>query len=128
QTLCASSPPSVEHPPSSTLGAPSIVPPVCAGAHDVTVRDTYPNAVVVLFRNGSPAGMAGGVVGDLTMSLGAGATWALGDEIRVLQYVTSVVSPLSSPVFADCAAENVLTQHNDNARSGSYPVETHLTP
>lgn len=128
QKLCSTSPPSVSVPPSANLNAPVIVPPVCAGTHYVTVRNTYPNSVVVLFRNGVIAGMAGGVLGDLKMALGGGATWALGDEIHVIQYVGSVISPPSSSIFADCAPENVLTQHNDNSRSGSYPVETKLKP
>jgi hypothetical protein len=31
-------------------------------------------------------------------------------------------------VLADCAPQNVVTQHNDNSRSGAYLFETHLTP
>ncbi|HEY6305866.1 MAG TPA: hypothetical protein VI488_05315 [Candidatus Angelobacter sp.] len=128
QKLCTISPPSTSVPPSTTLNAPVVVPPVCEGTHYVTVQDTYPNAIVVLFRNGAIAGMAGGVLGDLKMALGGGATWALGDEIHVVQYVGSVISPPSNSILADCAPQNVITQHNDNSRSGSYPAETHLTP
>ncbi|WP_109488503.1 LGFP repeat-containing protein [Occallatibacter savannae] len=128
QKLCTTSPPSTSQPPSTTLGAPVLVAPVCAGTHYVTVQNTYPNAIVVLFRNGMIAGMAGGVLGDLTMALGGGATWTLGDEIHVIQYVGPVISPSSTSLFADCSPSNVLTQHNDNSRSGSYRAEVHLTP
>jgi hypothetical protein len=128
QKLCSTSPPSTSVPPSSTLNAPVIVPPVCEGTHYVTVQNTYPNAIVVLFRNGVISGMAGGVLGDLKMALGNGATWALGDEIHIIQYVANVISPPSASVFADCAPQNVLTQHNDNLRSGSHPAEVVLKP
>jgi hypothetical protein len=127
QKLCTTSPPSPGVPPSSTLNAPHILPPVCEGTHYVTVRDTYPNAIVVLFRNGAIAGMAGGVLGDLKISLGGGAAWSLGDELHVIQYVGNVISPQSSSMFANCAAQNVLTQHNDNSRSGASLVESQLT-
>ncbi len=128
QKLCSSSATSTPQPPSSTLSAALIVPPVCEGGHDLTVRNTYPNAIVVLFRNGVISGMAGGILGDLKMALGGGTTWTLGDEIHVVQYVGNVISPASSSIFADCAPQNVLTQHNDNSRSGAYLAETHLTP
>jgi hypothetical protein len=128
QALCSPSPQSTPQPPSSTLNAPVIVSPVCEGTHYVTVQGTYPNSIVVLFRNGTIAGMAGGIVGDLKMALGAGAVWTLGDEIHVVQYVVNVVSPPSNSVFADCDTHGVLTQHNDNSRSGAYTAETSLTP
>lgn len=128
QALCSTSPHSPPQPPSSTLNAPVLVPPVCAGSHYVTVQGTYPNAIVVLFRNGTIAGMAGGILGDLKMALGAGATFTEGDEIHVIQYVVSVISPASNSLFADCDKRNVITQHNDNSRSGSYPAESTLIP
>jgi hypothetical protein len=128
QKLCSISPPSIPQPPSFTLKAPTIVPPVCEGTHYVTVRDTYPNSIVVLFRNGVIAGMAGGILGDLTMALGGGLTFSLGDEIHVIQYVGSVISPASSSVFANCSPQNAVTQHNDNRRSGANLAETRLTP
>lgn len=128
QKLCSISPPSSSQPPSSNLNAPIIVPPVCEGTRYVTVRDTYPNSIVVLFRNGVISGMAGGILGDLKMALGGGMTFSLGDEIRVIQYVGNIISPTSSPVFANCSPQNVLTQHNDNRRSGANLAETLLTP
>jgi hypothetical protein len=126
QKLCTASVPSPPQTPSSTLSAPVIVIPVCEGTHLVTLRNTYVNAIVVLFRNGTIAGMAGGEVGDLVMNLGGGATWQFGDQIRAVQYVGNVISPDSAVVFVGCA--NVITQHNDNSRTGGYTVETKLTP
>ncbi len=127
QELCSPSSPSPPTPPSTSLNAPTLVTPVCAGTHYVTVQDAYPNAIVVLLRNGIISGMAGGVLGTLQMALGNGAIWTLGDEIRVVEYVGNIFVA-SNVVFADCAPQNVLTQHNDNNRSGAYLVETHLTP
>jgi hypothetical protein len=98
QKLCSSSAPSTPQGPSSSLQPALIVPPVCEGGHYVTIGNTYPNTIVVLFRNGVISGMAGGIGGDLKMTLGGGATWVLGDEIHVVQYVGNVISPLSSSV------------------------------
>jgi hypothetical protein len=128
QKLCTTSLPSPPVTPSTTLNAPVILTPVCENTHYVTVRGTYPNAIVVLFRNGAIAGMAGGVLGDLKMTLGAGAVWALGDEIHVVQYVDLIISGASASVYANCAPQNVITQHNDNNRSGAALHETKLTP
>ncbi|HEY6390175.1 MAG TPA: hypothetical protein VIX89_02785, partial [Bryobacteraceae bacterium] len=101
---------------------------VCENSHYVTIRGTYPNSIVVLFRNGVISGMAGGLLGDLKMTLGNGAVWSLGDEIHVVQYVDTVVSSASASVFANCAPQNVITQHNNNSRSGAALHETKLTP
>src|SRR5260370_33424072 len=103
-----------------------IVPPLCEGQPYVTVANTYPNSIVVLFRNGSIAGMAGGDLGNITMALGGGAKWALGDEAGVLQYVGSTVSPKSAPAFANWSKQNVVTQHNDNQRSRAHLAEAGL--
>ncbi len=124
--LCPTTAPAVPQTPSTTLNTPVIVTPICEGTHTVTIQNTYVNAIVVLFRNGAIAGMAGGEVGDITINLGAGTNLNFGDELQVVQYVGSVISPKSELVFVGCG--NVLTQHNDNARSGGYTVETQLTP
>ena len=128
QSLCASSGRGPAVGPSSTLGTPAIVPPLCEGQPYVTVANTYPNSIVVLFRNGSIAGMAGGDLGNITMALGGAAKWALGDEARVVQYVGTTISPQSAPAFANCAKQSVITQHNDNSRSGANLTETVLKP
>jgi hypothetical protein len=128
QSLCTSSGPGPAVGPSSTLGTPMIVPPLCEGQPFVTVANTYPNSIVVLFRNGSIAGMAGGDLGNITMALGGGAKWALGDEAQVLQYVGSTISPKSAPAYANCSKQNVVTQHNDKHRSGANLAEAVLKP
>jgi hypothetical protein len=132
QKLCTTSLPSAPVTPSTTLDAPVIVPPVCENTHYVTIRGTYPGAIIVLLRNGAVSTYSGGVLGDLTMALGGGAVWSLGDEIQVQQYVSSTVgttlSGVSASVYANCAPQNVLTQHNDNSRSGAALHESKLTP
>jgi hypothetical protein len=128
QSLCTSSGPGPAVGPSSTLGAPMVVPPLCEGQPYVTIANTYPNAIVVLFRNGSIAGMAGGNLGNIMMALGGGVNWVLGDEARVVQYVGNIISPQSAPAYANCARQSVVTQHNDNSRSGANLAETILKP
>jgi len=128
QKLCTPSAPSIPVTPSTTLSMPVILTPVCEGTHYVTVRGAYVNSILVLFRNGAIAGMAGATLGDVKMALGGGAVWNLGDEIQVLQYVGPIQSPISASVYANCSPQNVITQHNDNSRSGGALHETHLTP
>jgi hypothetical protein len=66
------------------------------------------------------------------MDLGGSAVWTRGDEVQVLQYVASntgmTLSGVSASVYVNCAPQNVLTQHNDNSRSGAALHETKLTP
>jgi hypothetical protein len=126
QKLCTSSSPSPPQPPTTTLPVPVIVTPVCEGSHSITVLNTYVNSIVVLFRNGVIAGMAGGELGPIVMNLGDSLTFNFGDEIQVVQYTGSVISARSDLVYVGCG--NVITQHNDNARTGGYTVETKLTP
>ncbi len=128
QTLCNQSKFSTPLGPSDNLDAVAIVPPVCEGQPYVTVANSYPNSILMLYRNGAIAGMAGGDLGDVKMSLGSG-NFALGDTVWVVQYVGSVVSPQSNTVIADCSGGgNVITQHNNNYRSGTNLNETVLTP
>src|SRR5258706_10253496 len=117
QKLCDTSNPSPPVTPSTTLDAPIILTPVCENSHYVTIRGTYPGSIVVLFRNGAIAGMAGGLLGDLKMALGGGAVWSLGDENHVIQYVDLIISSASASVYANCTPQHVITQHNDNSRS-----------
>lgn len=127
QKLCSPSGPGPSVKPSSSLATPYIVPPVCENQPYVTVANSYPNSILVLLRNGAIAGMAGGDLGDVKMALGGGKKFALGDSVEVVQYIGSVIG--SSPtVYANCAAQNVVTQHNDNYRRGAYTSEKQLTP
>jgi len=128
QKLCRPSSPSTPVTPTTMLSPPEILTPVCEGTHYVTVRGAYINSILVLFRNGSIAGMAGATLGDVKMALGGGVVWNLGDQIQVLQYVGPIQSQISASVYANCSGQNVITQHNDNSRSGSVLHEAHLTP
>lgn len=128
QKLCTQSGPGPKVHPSGTLGTPVIVAPLCPGQPYVNVSNTYPNSVLVLLRNGVVSGMAGGDLGVVQMALGNNDTFALGDQVQVLQYVGNVVSASSVAAFANCSAQNVITQHNDNNRSGANLAEQVLRP
>jgi hypothetical protein len=133
QSLCSSSPPSppvtaTNHPPTPVLGYP-----ICAGSRYVTVAQTIPGANVVLLRAGKVIGYGGGMVGILKLAVGAGVNLADGDPLTVVQYVLSTYgiffSDPSIQVTVGCVQPgNVVTQHNDNQRTGVYAAETTLTP
>jgi hypothetical protein len=129
QKLCRPSDPSPQptQPPRSTLDALIVVPPVCAGSHFATIRNSVINANVVLLRNGQVAGYAGAVPGDLTSALGGGATWSAGDSVTAVQNIGSIWSPVSNTVVAGCSP-SVVTHHNDNYRTGANLHEMILTP
>jgi len=127
QKLCVAGEPSDRVPPSTRLPAPEIVRPVCRGDKYVRVDGTVLNASVVLMRGGTIIGYGGAVPGRLTLAVGPGVSLTDGDDIRAIQYIGTIISPASNAVV-ECAAENVITQHNDNARSGQYLAETKLNP
>src|SRR5262249_58497399 len=67
--------------------------------------------------------------GTLNLGVGSGVTLSPGDVLMVVQYIGSVISPPSNAVTVGCGGNgNVVTQHNDNYRTGVYPAETTLTP
>jgi len=127
QKLCDVSAPSDPVPPSTSLPAPAIVRPLCAGKRFVEIDGTVLNAMVVLRRAGAIIGYGGAVPGRLTLAVGTGVTLSEGDVIEARQYIGAIISPPSTAVV-ECIAQNVVTQHNDNARSGQMLGETHLTP
>jgi hypothetical protein len=110
--------------PTNSLG-PVIVTPVCEGTHTVSIQGTDRDAIVVLFHNGSAVARTRGTGADAVIDLGD-RSFQFGDRIQAAQYVGDAIGPRSQLVFVDCG--NVTTQHNDNARSGNYRVETQLTP
>lgn len=127
QKLCTRSPKSPPVPSTSILAAPVLLSPICADAQFVTIRNTVINAVVVLLRNGAIIGIGGAVPGDLLLAVGGGGHFNLNDKVSVVQYTGPTISAVSNTVWVgDCA--NVVTQHNDNNRSGAYLAETKLTP
>lgn len=128
QSLCTSSPPSTPVPPATTLPAPVVLGPICPGEHIARIRGTTINANVVLMRNGLIAGYGGAAPGDLTLAFAPPAVTANGDAVTALQYIGSVVSPVSNTIHVNCFQQNVATQHNDNARHGAQLAETILTP
>ena len=126
QKLCVPSLPSQPVPATTHLTAPIIVPPICGGSQEVTLRGTLINATVVLFRNSTIVGYGGASPGDLVLSLGGGARWNDGDVVTAVQYLGPTLSPVSNSVIVGCT--DVVTYHNDNARTGQNLKETVLSP
>jgi hypothetical protein len=128
QSLCGHSPPSKPVRPVTTLPAPIVLGPICPKAHVATVRGTTINAIVVLMRNGQIIGYGGAAPGDVTLAFAPPRVAANGDVITAVQYIGGVISPTSNEVHVNCFPQNVVTQHNDNARRGGQLAETILTP
>ncbi|WP_169337266.1 DUF3455 domain-containing protein [Rudaea cellulosilytica] len=133
QTLCTASAPSPPVVASDKPDPPILGAPICPGSHYVMVDKTTPGLNVVLLRSGSVIGYAGGSPGTLKLPVGTGVTLAAGDVVTVAQYVTSsfgtFLSNPSNAVTIGCSGgRNVVTQHNDNHRTGVYASETVLTP
>jgi hypothetical protein len=128
QSLCHHSPRSTPQPPVKTLAAPVVVAPICPKAHAAKVRGTTIDANVVLFDNGAIVGYGGAGPGDVTLAFAPPKVAANGDKITALQYIGGIVSPASAPVIVNCFRQNVITQHNDNARHGAQLAETILSP
>lgn len=126
QKLCTWSALSLPQTQTIALFAPIILPPVCDGAREVTIRGTQINATVVLFCNGVSIGYGGAVPGDLVLQVGGGRRLKTGDVLNAFQYVGKLVSPWSDPVVVgDCC--DMVTYHNDQARTGVNAKETILT-
>jgi outer membrane protein assembly factor BamB len=138
QTLCSKSLPSDPVFPPDDIEKPTIVRNVCAGARNVFVDGTFTNATVALFRRRPPAaapvsiGQVGGWTGNtVTMTFGKAGTLADGDVLSAVQFVGAIVSAHSDEVTVGqgCGHDpNVVTQHNDNFRTGAYLAETSLSP
>jgi outer membrane protein assembly factor BamB len=133
QTLCTESAPSPPITATDEVPTPIIGGPICAGSHYVMVDNTTPGATVVLLRGGAQIGNGGGTVGTLKTSVGQGMTLQDGDALTAVQYVKSsfgtFYSAPSNTVTVGCRPSgDVVTQHNDNQRTGVYSAETTLTP
>ena len=76
-----------------------MVGPICKGAQFAIVRDTFVNSLVVVLRNGSPIGYAGGLGpgSDVVIAFGSGLKADTGDTITALQYFGNLISPQSTP-------------------------------
>jgi PQQ-like domain len=135
--MCTASDPSDPVTATDFLIQPDIRAPICDGARFVSIDNTVLNANVVLFRRNATAptprsiGYSGAVLGTLKMGLGKGVTLNAGDILYAVQYMgdTGPVSAKSNEVTVGCdGGANVVTQHNDNFRTGAYLAETTLTP
>lgn len=125
QALCDPSSPG-QSPPEATNLSPIILGwPICGGSHYVTVWNARPDATIILVRGGVGVGYGSGSL----VAVGSGITLNPGDDLTVVQQVGSLTSPPSNHVIVGCASSgNVVTQHNDDSRTGVYPYETRLTP
>ena len=102
--------------------------PDLPGPADVKVADTTLNATLVLLKNGAVVGYGGAEPGDATLDVVPQFAFADGDKVSVVQYIGPITSPGSNIVTVNCSPQNVVTQHNDNARQGAQLHETKLTP
>jgi hypothetical protein len=76
---------------------------------------------------GKPIAAAGAAPGELELNLAAGVALNIGDVLYARQLIGGVQSAQSRRVrVTDC--RNVVTQHNNNSRTGAYLHETVLTP
>ena len=134
QTLCSSSLPSAPAVAMNKPTTPILGSPICPGSHYVMVDRTTPGLHVVLLRNGSSIGHVGGTLGTLKLPVGGGGVvLEAGDVLTVVQGLESsfgtFLSDPSNAVTVGCSGgANVITQHNDNHRTGAYTSENILTP
>jgi len=128
QSLCTSSVTTPPQTPVNTIPAPVLLEPICPAQAAVSVRNTTIDATLVLLKNGVVVGNGGAAPGDVPLSIAPPASFATGDTVAVVEYIGSIVSPTSNVVTVNCAVQNVVTQHNNNARQGEQRAETVLTP
>jgi hypothetical protein len=134
QKLCTTSAPSGGVVATDQLPAPRLRWPICAGSRLLSIDGTIPNATVVLLRRpagGSavPVGYAGAVLGTLSMTIAPSITLSEGEVVFAIQFIGNIVSGRSNEVTVGCdGGANVITQHNDNFRTGAYLAERILIP
>jgi LGFP repeat len=128
ETLCNDTAKSPPEKPVTKLNAPVVLGPICPAQPDVKVADTTLNATLVLLKNGAVVGYGGAEPGDATLDIAPQFAFANGDKVSVVQYIGPITSPGSNIVLVNCSPQNVVTQHNDNARQGAQLHETKLTP
>jgi LGFP repeat len=129
QDLCTSSGPGPGVHSTNELDPPVLVSPLCPKSPTVTVRRATLNAVLALYKEGNPlpVSIAGASPGEFEIGIAPGYTPAVGDRLYLRQYIGPILSGESNHVpVGDC--RNVVTQHNDNARTGAYLHEHVLTP
>jgi outer membrane protein assembly factor BamB len=132
QSLCTSSPPSPVVTATDDLPAPILADGICEGSNYVYIDQTQPGTTVVVVRSGKVIGGRGGDIGMVKVSIG-GSKLVDGDVLTAVQYVESplgnIYSPPSNQVTVGCdETVNVVTQHNNNQRTGVYSAERTLTP
>jgi hypothetical protein len=100
QTLCGvsrESDPVVVQPRPPVVDAPVIIPPLFACARAVQVSNLHPGALVRLFMDGIPIGLAW--AGDAnSIAVGASPLLVAGGKVTATQQVGAVLGPESAPV------------------------------
>jgi hypothetical protein len=128
QALCTTSSSSTPQTPVSAIAPPVLLGPICPDQSIVKVRNTTIDATLVLLNNGVVVGNGGAAPGDALLSIAPPSSFAVGDTVQVVEYIGTLISPNSNVVTVNCAPQNVVTQHNDNARHGAQLAETILNP
>ena len=127
QDLCTSSGPGPGVGTTTDVATPVLVSPICPKSATITVRRATLNAILGLFKEGDPSPLIffGAAPGEFEVDLPTYSP-AVGDHLYI-KCVAPFTSPESNHVrVGDC--RNVITQHNDNSRTGAYLHEQTLTP
>ena len=114
--------------PVAKLTPPVLLGPICPGQAGVKVNDTTLTATLVLLKNGAVAGYGGATPGTADLDIAPPDDFAVGDKVSVVEYIGTIIAPTSNVITVNCAKQNVVTQHNNNARQGAQLHETKLTP
>ena len=125
ETLCKDAAQSSPQKPLTTLEAPLLLGPICPGQAAVTVRNSTPNATLVLLENGKVVGYGGAAPGDVPLTVAPPNKFVLNDTVEVIEYIGGTTSQPSNSVKVGCT--NAITYHYDNQRTGWNDTEQVLT-
>ena len=126
QTLCTSSAETQPQKPTTSIPAPVLVGPICAGSAAAIVRNSTINATLVLLENNVVVGYGGAAPGDVPLDIAPPAAFVEDDSVEVAEYIGTGPPVLSDTVVVGCTSAT--TYHNNNQRTGWNPHENTLTP
>jgi hypothetical protein len=126
ESLCNDKTETPPQKPVASLDAPLLMEPICPGQPAVTVRNSVPNATLVLLKNGVVVGYGGAASGDVPLTIAPPNSFADNDTVEVVQYINAITSPVSNSVKVGCT--NAVTYHYNNERTGWNDAERTLTP
>jgi hypothetical protein len=128
QSLCHHSSQTPPVTPTNTIPPPVLLSPICPLQINALVRNTTIDATLVLSKNNTVVGYGGAAPGDVPIDIAPPNQFQTGDHVTVVEYMGPTISQPSNTVVVNCAKQNVVTQHNNNARQGAQLYETTLTP